>query len=119
MHVLDQTRFPHFDVRADPLGTTQTVTIRGDVDCTVSDKLSAVIDRAIAGGPETLVIDLSATGFLDSTGVYCMLRAKRHTAARGVRLVMIPAPEPVQRIFSLCRLEDTLPFVGSPPARAA
>jgi anti-sigma B factor antagonist len=113
-----ETPNPSFAVKRDVRGTTQIVSVRGDVDIAAGQALTAVIDRAIGLLPDRVVIDLSATTFMDSVGVHCLLRAQRHAKARNVDLVVIPGPARVQRVLALCRLDQELQPAPTPAKRA-
>jgi anti-sigma B factor antagonist len=102
---------PHaFELRSDRWGTTHTVTVVGDLDLAVADRLDRAIDDALAAGPETVVVDLAGATFIDSTGVRSLLRGHHLAEDRQVRLVVLPADEGVHRVFELCGLADVLPF---------
>jgi anti-anti-sigma factor len=102
---------PLFEVRVDARGTTWTVVVTGELDLAVADRFDAAIGAAIAEAAETVVIDLSALDFVDSTGIHALLRAHREAGARDLRLVIIPASERVQRLFRICAVDSVLPFV--------
>lgn len=76
------------------------VTVRGDVDMATADRLWAVIEQALAVS-ERLVIDLSATTFIDSTGLALLIRA--HGLVGQVRTgVVVRSPSDAAR--SLLRI---------------
>jgi anti-sigma B factor antagonist len=95
-----------FAVERETRGTTQIVTVRGELDVAARHELSAVIDRAIGLLPDRVVIDLSPTTFIESSGVHCLLRAQRHASARKIDLIVIPGSGPVQRLLAMCGFED-------------
>jgi anti-sigma B factor antagonist len=100
-----------FDLRSSVCGTTRTVVCAGELDLASSSAFEAAVATAIGAEPETVVIDLSAVVFIDSTGVHALMRARRHAEARHVRLVIIPAPDRVHEVFAICGVETELPFV--------
>jgi hypothetical protein len=71
----------------------------GDVDLAAEDTLCSAIDGAIREVPETVVVDLSGTEFLDSTAVHLLVAAERH--ARPLRA---PADHPGARCRASCVL---------------
>ncbi len=95
-------------------GTTVTVAAAGEVDMTVAGELEAALAGALRSRPlpETLVVDLGGLRFMDSSGVHVLLGVHRRAVARGVRLVLLPAPPEVQQVFALCLVEDVLPFAA-------
>jgi anti-anti-sigma factor len=71
-------------------------------------------------GSHTLVLDLHALKFLDSTGLRLILSA--HTRARrdGRRLRIVPGSDAVRRIFELTGVTTRLDIVeDAAPAKAA
>ena len=101
------TQAPTFEVRLMRLGTTATVVVAGELDLAVAADMDRAIDDAFDGTPETVVLDLSATGFIDSAGVRSVLGAYHRAAARSVRLVVVSGTEAVERVFALCGLHLT------------
>jgi anti-sigma B factor antagonist len=99
-----------FAVDREVRGTTQILSVRGDLDIAACQALTAVIDRAIGFLPDRVVIDLSAVTFMDSAGVHCLVRAQGHAKARHVDLVVIPGSGPAQRALSLRHVDQPLPL---------
>jgi anti-sigma B factor antagonist len=106
-------------LRSDTWGTTHTLTVAGDLDLAVSHEVDRAIDDALAARPETVVVDLAAATFIDSTGVRSLVRAHQLAGDRRVRLVVLPAAEHLHRVFELCGLDDVLPFAYETTAEAA
>jgi anti-sigma B factor antagonist len=92
-------------------GTTQVVCAEGEIDLSTASQLRDAIRAGFDEGPETLVIDLSGVTFADSTALHALLDADRRALAAGMRLAIVPAPEPVQGPFRATGLESLLPFV--------
>jgi anti-anti-sigma factor len=82
---------------------------RGELDLSTSDELCAAIDSALASGRPTTV-DLAGLGFIDSTGLRCLLSAAETARAAGVALELLPGGTGVMRLFELTGTLDTLPF---------
>lgn len=93
-------------------GTTSTVSVAGELDLATAPRLEGEVYQALSRRPETLVLDLGETTFIDSTGLRTALGIHARALATGLRLVILPAPEPAQRVFRLCRVERQLPFVA-------
>lgn len=70
--------------------------------------------EAIEGGSNGVVIDISAVGFIDSTGlgalVGCLKRAREHG---GSLTIVAPATSPLHKLLALTGLEDALPVRAS------
>jgi anti-sigma B factor antagonist len=88
------------------------VTVIGELDRAGVQALERAVNEALDQRPEIVVIDLSATAFIDSAGMGSLVRGHRRAVDRAVRLALIPAPDRVHRIFELCGLDDVLPFVS-------
>ena len=67
--------------------------------------------HALDSQPSKVTVDLADVTFLDSSGIHRLLAGHRRATARGIRLVIVPGPECVQRAFALCGLLEVLPFV--------
>ena len=102
-----------FDIVAQRHGTTHTLTVTGEVDFAVSDRLAGDLHALIAGRPETALVDLADMSFIDSTGIGALVGAHLHAVARDVHLVIVPPPGRVFRTFQACGLDRVLPFVGT------
>ena len=67
----------------------------------------ASMEDVLARGQTLVVVDLSAVGFMDSTGLAVLLRALRALAGRG-RLACAGAGEGLRRLFEVTRLDKGL-----------
>jgi anti-sigma B factor antagonist len=103
---------PIFSVEVLASDAAPTVLLTGELDLAGRDQAEAVVDEVLADGPGTVVIDLSGLEFIDSTGIQVLLRADRRARAGGVRIILVPGPDRVHRVFRLCGLDTTLPFAG-------
>jgi anti-anti-sigma factor len=84
------------------------VALRGELDLSTVAKVQEELDRVEADGPPVVVLDLSHLSFLDSTGLRCVITAAERARDAQRRFVVIRGPDPVQRVFSITRLEDRL-----------
>jgi anti-anti-sigma factor len=92
-------------------GATTTIALEGVWDLATQIAARQAVGRAFAGQPECLVLDLSQLTFIDSSGVHAVLSLARRTERLKARLLIVPAPKAVQRIFEICHLTDRLPFI--------
>ena len=75
------------------------------------------LNEALAVGDNcrsTTVVDLRGLTFIDSSGVSGLLSAARRAREAGERLVCVPGPQPIQRIFELTGVDTVLEWVDSP-----
>jgi anti-sigma B factor antagonist len=87
------------------------VALVGELDLSTVAKLQDELVRVEAGSPPTVVVDLSKLTFLDSTGLRCIVTADERAREAGRRMVVVRGPDPVQRVFTITRLEDRLEMV--------
>jgi anti-anti-sigma factor len=83
-----------------------TATIAGEIDISNTSELRRTIDAQLADAT-TVIIDLSATTFVDSAGVALLLdMASRLRTTRRTVYLVIPANAPIRRIATLTGLDD-------------
>ena len=101
-------------------GTTITIELAGEWDLGGAPAARRAIAGALTGRPECVVLDLSRLAFIDSSGVHATVELAGRSTAQSVRLVIIPGPPAVQRVFEVTGLAGQLPFIEEqPPSRAA
>ena len=98
----------HFEVNQ--CGTTEVVRLHGDLDLASQTELTDAVRKAFNRQPATLVLDLEGLTFMDATGIHLAMTADRRARSMHIRLVIIPGPLPVQRVFEIAGVSDLLPF---------
>jgi anti-anti-sigma factor len=90
-----------------------TLRVRGELDIATAPQLSAAVADVLASGASSLVIDLSETTFLDSSGARQLVRAARAAGERDASLqVLCPAGNrPVRLVLDLLELHRAVPVV--------
>ena len=96
-------------------GTTTAIEVHGDWDLAGLPSIRQAISRVMDDRPEYIVLDLSQVGFMDSTGLRAAIELTQRSAAQNTRLVIIPGPRPVQRMFEITGLLEKLPFIEKRP----
>jgi anti-sigma B factor antagonist len=99
------------DVRSEDRDGLVHVALRGELDLSSTPKLEDELERVEADAPQTIVLDLSKLVFLDSTGLRALVTADERGREAGRRVVIVRGPDPVQRVFSITRLEERLEMV--------
>lgn len=92
------------------------LTVRGELDLSTTPQLEQAADEAFAGPDADLVVDLTHTTFLDSSGARTLLGLTRKAQAAGVRLYVL-APRsngPVRLTIDLLDLGAFVPLVSAP-----
>jgi hypothetical protein len=60
----------------DRRGTCTQIVVRGELDMGCAPAFRRTLDRALAGSPDTVPVDLESVAFLDSTAVAVLLLAR-------------------------------------------
>lgn len=89
------------DIRVVSDRAEATVILDGELDLASADALEDEVRELRADGFEMVVVDLRSVGFLDSTGLRTLLSLHSAAKREGHRLVLVPGPRQVQRLFEL------------------
>src|ERR1700756_3697095 len=108
-----------FGITASVQGTTSTIELEGELDLAQRAATTDAIARALDQRPACLVLDLSRLSFIDSCGIHVLINARNRCAEQEARLVIIPGPRAVQRVFEICGLIEILPFADHHPRSGA
>jgi anti-sigma B factor antagonist len=108
---------PSFELAVERYDAVATVVVSGELDLATAPRLSAAV--AEHGDAELLVLDMTATTFIDSTGVRALLHADRRSLGSGSRLVIVAGDGAVRRVLELCGLDGRLTIVSDRPTPAA
>ena|SRR5688572_4466 len=92
--------------------------LRGELDISSAPTLEEALARAEESTPSVLVLDLRELEFMDSTGLRTVVSADQRAREQGRRLCIVRGPEPVDRIFTVTRLDERLELVDDPAAVA-
>lgn len=108
-----------FEVVDAQLHKAPSVAVRGEVDIAAVPALELALDGAIRDSAGAFVLDLCEVGFLDSSGLRVILRARALLAREDRALVIVCPPGPVRRRFDETGIADLLFLYGSPAEAAA
>jgi anti-sigma B factor antagonist len=82
-------------------GTPAVVPLPAEIDITNAEEVLDRICAALEPGSATVIADMTATTFCDSSGVRHLLLAHRRASASGTQLrFAVPAASPVRRILA-------------------
>ena len=91
-------------------GDRTVLTVRGELDAYSAPTLDEAFDQALADGATRLVLDLSEVGFIDSSGLRSMIRARKHVGDTPDALrIRNPQPATV-RLLDITGLTDHFPL---------
>ena len=100
-----------FETREEP--DRAYVTLSGELDLSTADKVERELQRIEETGIKLVVLDLSALTFLDSTGLRLIVGADQRARQSDRRLAVVRGPAPVQRVFTITKLDERLEMVDS------
>ena len=105
-----------FDVERTTVLGRPALSVRGELDLATAPRLAEAAESQLSQQPQSLVVDLTGTTFLDSSGARQLVRIARRAAAEGVGLeVVCPrANRPVRLVVDLLELRAVVPIVESP-----
>lgn len=88
----------------------------GELDLATAPDLAAAFDEALASSPSGLVIDLTPTTFLDSTGCRQLAQCARQGKQAGATVVVAcpPSNASVRRVLDFLEIQALVPVVTAP-----
>ncbi len=79
-----------------------TVLVTGEFDLAAAEVVARAIGQAIAAtGTDAVIVDLSQTRFMDSSGISVLLKGRREADRTGVRYRIAGATDTVEQVLSL------------------
>ena len=87
---------------------------RGELDMATVGALEQELKTVRETGFEAIVLDLGGLSFMDSSGLHLVMRWTADASRDGFRFELEPGPAPVQRIFELAAVDETLPWRTKP-----
>lgn len=105
-----------FDVERTTVLGRPALSVRGELDIATAPRLAEATESQLSQQPRALVVDLTGTTFLDSSGARTLAIIARRAAVAGVSLeVVCPrANRPVRLVVDLLELRAVVPIVESP-----
>lgn len=77
------------------------VALTGELDLATADMLEREIRELRHSGCDRVVVDLRQLDFMDSAGLRVLISLRNTAKCVGHRLILVPGPRQVQRIFDL------------------
>lgn len=82
------------------------LTLTGELDPHTAPTLQAALDRALADAAPSVLLDLTALKFIDSSGLRVLIDAHRTLSESGNELVVRNPSSTAQRLFEITKLDD-------------
>jgi anti-sigma B factor antagonist len=87
-------------------GRTAVVVGGGEIDLTNAERFRDAMLSALNAGAAGLVVDLTATTFIDSAGVTALVRASRRAGAAEATMRLAATSTPVLRVLDLVGIDQ-------------
>ena len=96
-------------VQARTVEDVQVVSIRGEVDLSNATEVRDAIGQIASADVTVIVVDLSETGYLDSSGIAMLFRLAERLGHRRQELrLVVPPDSPVRAALELTNLPQTI-----------
>jgi stage II sporulation protein AA (anti-sigma F factor antagonist) len=89
-------------------GRTAVVTATGEIDITNAESLRNELLSALNAGALGLVVDMTATTFIDSAGVTALVRASRRATATEATVRLAVTAPAVLRVLNLVGIDQLI-----------
>lgn len=98
-------------VRSEQQGPLFVVCVEGEVDLSNALEMASAIEGAMPDDATELVVDLTDTAYLDSSGVGLLVRLAERLRHRRRRLqLVVPAGSPIRVALELCGIPQIVPM---------
>lgn len=91
-----------------------SILVEGEIDLATVDELRAAVDKVLADGDKSLIVDLRSAGFMDSTGLKSLVMANREFESAGRSFALAVKPGPIWRLIDLSGVASTMTIVEDP-----
>jgi anti-sigma B factor antagonist len=105
--------------RTTKVGGASAIAVEGELDVQTGPQFTEEVEVAVWGTAGAFVLDLSGLGFLDSSGLHALLRARAYLAREDRTLVLVCPPGPARKVLDLAGVLDTFVVYSSPETAAA
>jgi len=103
-----------FFIREEKLdGESSVILVDGYLDFDAAPGLRQSVLGQIEGGSRHLIIDLSATDFIDSTAIGVLVGALKRVRESDGSLAVVCTNENVRSVFEIVGLDDVIPVLYS------
>ena len=101
----------NFDLDVEQHGRSALITIQGDLDIQVAQRVADELRRVESSEPELLAVDLRCLSFMDSSGMGLIAAAHLRAADAGRRFIIVKPPAGVIRAFEISGLAEKITIV--------
>jgi anti-sigma B factor antagonist len=102
----EQVVGPDLVLTTETTGDRSLIAIKGELDAYTAPAVEEQISKLMSSGAKNISLDLSETGFLDSSGLRAILTAHRRLENEHGALTLRRPSEPVTRLLEITGLTD-------------
>ena len=92
---------------------THVVTVGGEIDLFTVPEFKQHMNAAIDTGASSVVVDLTATTFIDSSSLGVLIGAHRRLKGRGGALTVVCSQDAIVKTFRITGLDGVFRIVGT------
>ena len=100
-------------------GAVAHLVLAGEFDLAGIQRFQEPLTKLERSDAATIVIDLSALDFMDSSGLRALVMADERARAAGRRLAIVPGPPQIRRVFEITQLAQRLDLIDDAYAAGA
>jgi anti-sigma B factor antagonist len=89
--------------------TLVLVSVSGEIDLYTAEELERRVREATSVGADTVLLDLSAVGFIDSTALGVIIQETKRLEGRGHALILVTNDPRTVRVLEVTGLDRVLP----------
>ena len=90
-----------------------SIAVEGEVDLATVEDLQKAIDQVLADSGDHLVVDLTSSSFMDSTGLKALVMSHRRFDDAGRSFAIAVDAGPISRLIDLSGVDKTIRTVSS------
>ena len=99
---------PEFQLSEEDLDRrTHVICVSGEIHVSTAPEFQRRLEAAISRGKTAVVLDLTETEFIDSTGLSVILNGLRRVTRQRGRMAIVCRNPTVRRLFEITRLDST------------
>jgi len=95
------------------------VALPAEIDMAAAGQAGEELGSVLAHNPSTVIADMTATRFCDSSGISMLVRAHKQAAAHGTELRLVVRSAGVLRTLALAGIGQLLPIFPTVPQALA
>ena len=99
-----------FGVQVEERDGCIVLAVSGEVDLGTAPRLREHLIGLVTDGHRHVVVDLTATEFLDSTGLGALVAGFKRLRAHEGDMKLVCLPGRIRKVFELTRLDSVLPI---------